>query len=180
MRRTVLLFAAALLAGCAAAPEPEPAPVVEEAPAPPPAPAPEPRLGPVRQVALLVGGEPSVSIPAATLVALGEDAMAYVATCRERERKAADDPEAWSTAQAAPVCLAVRFAPPVPLGNAAGVEVTAAELLMPLGAPRWDGVVLARESSKPWAALISGDPAILDRLRSKVAGALSTTKVAGP
>ena len=39
---------------------------------------------------------------------------------------------------------------------------------------------LARESSKPWAALVAGDREILDRLRSRVQGALSAVVAARP
>jgi hypothetical protein len=134
--------------------------------------------GPVRQVALLVAGEPALHVPSEALVAIGEDAIAYLATCRERERKAGEDPMAWETAQGAPVCVAVHFVPALPLASPAGLELSIVEMLVPLGAPRWDGVVLARGSDAPWAALIAGDPAILDRLRVKAQGALSALKVA--
>jgi hypothetical protein len=117
-------------------------------------------------------------VPTEALVALGEDAIAYMTTCRERERKAGEDPTAWDTAQGAPVCVAVHFVPALPLATPAGVQLSVAELLVPLGAPRWDGVVLARESDAPWSALVAGDRAILDRLRAKAQGALSTVTVA--
>jgi len=149
--------------------------------APPPAPAeaaPAVIPGPARQVALLVGGEPAMHVPTEALVALGEDAIAYLTTCRERERKAGEDPTAWETAQGAPVCVAVHFVPALPLASAAGVQLSIEEMLVPLGAPRWDGVVLAREGDAPWAALIAGDRAILDRLRAKAQGALSAVTVA--
>jgi len=151
--------------------------------APPPAPAeaaPAVIPGPARQVALLVSGEPALHIPTEALVALGEDAIAYLTTCRERERKAGEDPTAWETAQGAPVCVAVHFVPSLPLASAAGPPLSVAEILVPLGAPRWDGIVLAREGDAPWAALIAGDQAILDRLRAKAQGALSAVVVARP
>ena len=180
MRSSILLGLALILLPTACT-SPYEDTLLEPPQTPPPVPAaavPAPTPGPVHEVALLVGGEPALHVPTEALVALGEDAIAYMTTCRERERKAGEDPTAWDTAQGAPVCVAVHFVPALPLATPAGVQLSVAELLVPLGAPRWDGVVLARESDAPWSALVSGDRAILDRLRAKAQGALSTVTVA--
>jgi hypothetical protein len=181
MRRTILLVLAGipLLPMACTSPYEETLLAPPEAPPPAPAESAPPQLvGPAHQVALLVGGEPATHVPTEALVALGEDAIAYMTTCREREHKAGQDPQAWATAQGAPVCVAVHFVPPLPLASPAGVQLDVEELLLPLGAPRWDGVVLARETDAPWAALIAGDRVILDRLRAKAQGALSAVVVA--
>jgi len=176
------LLLAAVVAGCGGMPvavvpaddgEPVAAAVPEAAPPPPAMPAP-----PGRVVLLLVGGEPVAMVPASTIDELGAHAVAYLASCRAREKRAGSDFE-WEAARAAPLCLTLQFLPPAEIATQAGASVRVGELLVPMGVTRFEGVVLARDGAPPHAALLFGDPAIFEELRAEAVGALGVTAM-GP
>jgi hypothetical protein len=176
MPNSACLVLIAILAGCtgvpvAVVPTDGAQPVAEAEPVPVPPPPPAMPAPAARVVVLLVGGEPVAMVPRSTMDELGAQAVAYLASCRARDRHVGGELE-WEAARGAPLCVTLQFLPPAEIATRTGASVRVAELLVPLGITRFEGAVLARDGAPPYAELLAGDPALFQRLRQEAVGAM--------